>query len=50
MYDLYDLTQWENFRIFLSLRFYVKSILANLDRSVKTAVFAILEAKNFSFW
>ena len=36
-----------NFRIFLSLRFYVKSILENLCRTSKTPVFSIFGALNF---
>ena len=33
----------------VALKFYVKSILKILDRSSKTAFFAILEALNFLF-
>ena len=37
--------QCENLKIFVSLRFYVKSILNS--KSAKTAVFAIIRAVNF---
>ena len=40
-------TQCGNFKIFLSLRFYVKSILENLEVD-KLLFFAILEALNFA--
>ena len=40
--------QCGNYRIFLSLRFYVKSKLTNL-RDSKSAIFAHLEALNFDF-
>ena len=39
------ITQCENFSICLSLRFYVKSILENIE-VLKTVVFAILGALN----
>ena len=44
-----DTELYGNFRIFLSLWFYVKSILADFRRS-KTAILTILEALNFDFW
>ena len=40
--------QCENFSIFLSLRFYVKSILG-IFWNLKTAIITILKAKNFDF-
>ena len=42
--------QCGNFRIFLSLRFYVKSILWMISRSSKTAILTILKALNFDFY
>ena len=42
-------SQIGNFSIFLSFRFYVKSIFQNL-KVLKTAVFAILRAQNFVNW
>ena len=42
--------QCRNFRIFLSFRFYVKSILENLLRSPKTALFGIFGALNLLIW
>ena len=40
-------THCGNFKILVSLRFYVKSILRILCRIAKTAIFAILRAVNF---
>ena len=42
-------TQCGNFRIFQSLRFYVKSIL-RIVKVKKSAIFAVFEAPNFYFW
>ena len=39
-------SQYGNFKIFLSLRFYVKSLLVEI-RSAKNAVFAIFGALNY---
>ena len=47
-YKFREITQCGNFRIFLSFRFYVKSILAHFKRS-KTAISTILRALNFDF-
>ena len=44
-------TQCGNFRIFLSLRFYVKSILGILEvKNEKSVVWAELESLNFDFY
>ena len=46
---IFHRTHCRNLAIFLSVWFYVKSILADFRRS-KTAVLTILEAMNFEFW
>ena len=45
-YDLVPFSQYGNFRIFLSFRFYVKSIVEYLE-VLKLPFFAILEGFNF---
>jgi len=42
-------TQCGNFRVFLPLGFYVKSIFADFKKS-KSAILTILEALTFDFW